>query len=99
MCSNLTMIRYGNVEYVIYAYKYIYVCVIYKCFKKAFVYTRLKLVCVLESYVRNQWWQKNLEKNIPKTKENEEGKEQLMQVKHRKEEKKDHERTMKELQL
>lgn len=38
-------------------------------------------------------------KNIPKTKENEEGKEQLMQVKHRKEEKKDHERTMKELQL
>ena len=56
MCSNLTMIRYGNVEYVIYAYKYIYiyVCVIYKCFKKVFVYTRLKLVCVLESYVRNQ---------------------------------------------
>ena len=38
------------------------------------------------------------EKNILKTKENEEGKEQLMQVKHRKEEKKtDHERTMKEL--
>ena len=80
---------------------YIYVCVCHLqilqdsiCIYKIKTCLRSGILCTKSVMAKEP----QCEKNILKTKENEEGKEQLMQVKHRKKEKKtDHERTMKEL--